>query len=55
MKTNGSEVSDQTLAEIKKLAKTREIIIFTDPDYNGERIRRLVTNAAPNAKQVLSL
>ena len=51
IETNGSEVSDQTLAEIKKLAKTREIIIFTDPDYNGERIRRLVTNAAPNAKQ----
>ena len=51
IETNGSEVSDETLAEIKKLSQTREIIIFTDPDYNGERIRRLVTEAAPNAKQ----
>lgn len=51
IETNGSEVSDETLAEIKKLSQTREIIIFTDPDYNGERIRRLVTEAAPSAKQ----
>ncbi len=51
IETNGSEVSEQTLAEIRKLSKTREIIIFTDPDYNGERIRRLVTQAAPQAKQ----
>ena len=51
IETNGSEVSEQTLSEIKKLSKTREIIIFTDPDYNGERIRRLVTQAAPKAKQ----
>ena len=51
IETNGSEVSEQTLAEIKKLSQTREIIIFTDPDYNGERIRRLVTQAAPQAKQ----
>ena len=35
IETNGSEVSEQTLAEIKKLSQTREIIIFTDPDYNG--------------------
>lgn len=51
IETNGSEVSDQTLAEVKKLAKSRDIIIFTDPDYNGERIRKLVTQAAPDAKQ----
>ncbi len=51
IETNGSEVSEQTLSEIQKLSKTREIIIFTDPDYNGERIRRLVSQAAPSAKQ----
>ena len=50
IETNGSEVSDQTLAEIKKLAKTREIIIFTDPDYNGERIRKIIMEAVPTAK-----
>lgn len=51
IETNGSEVSKRTLAEIKKLSQTREIIIFTDPDFNGERIRRLVTEVVPNAKQ----
>lgn len=51
IETNGSAVSEQVLAELKKLSKTREIIIFTDPDFNGERIRRIVTAAVPTAKQ----
>ncbi|AEG41534.1 ribonuclease M5 [Lactobacillus kefiranofaciens] len=51
IETNGSAVSDKVLAQIKKLSKTRQIIVFTDPDFNGERIRRIVTNAVPNAKQ----
>ncbi|RVU70359.1 MULTISPECIES: ribonuclease M5 [Lactobacillus] len=49
--TNGSAVSKKTLAELKKLSQSREIIIFTDPDFNGERIRRLVSEAVPTAKQ----
>lgn len=51
IETNGSAVSPEVLTEIKKLSQTREIIIFTDPDFNGERIRRIVSNAVPNAKQ----
>lgn len=51
IETNGSAVSDEMLAQVKELAKTREIIILTDPDLNGERIRRLVTAAVPDAKQ----
>ncbi|MBP2057336.1 ribonuclease M5 [Lactobacillus colini] len=51
IETNGSEVSDETLMMIKKLSQTREIIVFTDPDFNGERIRKLVTEVVPNAKQ----
>lgn len=51
IETNGSAVSDKVLAQIKKLSQTRQIIVFTDPDFNGERIRRIVTNAVPNAKQ----
>lgn len=47
--TNGSEVSKGTLNMIKEYAKTNEIIIFTDPDYPGERIRNLVLTVAPNA------
>lgn len=48
---SGSEVSGQALAGTRKPAKIREIITFTDPGYNGEGIRRLVTNAVSNTKQ----
>ncbi|MDO4912689.1 MAG: ribonuclease M5 [Lactobacillus sp.] len=51
IETNGSDVPEKTLQVLQKLAKTREIIVFTDPDFNGERIRKLVTKAVPNAKQ----
>ncbi|MFC2694701.1 MAG: ribonuclease M5 [Lactobacillus sp.] len=51
IETNGSAVSDECLAEIKKLSQTRPIIVFTDPDFNGERIRKIVTKAVPTAKQ----
>ena len=51
VETNGSAVSDAVLNQLKKLSKTRQIIVFTDPDFNGERIRRIVTNAVPSAKQ----
>lgn len=51
IETQGSAVSKEVLEQIKKLSKTREIIVFTDPDFNGERIRRIVTEAVPTAKQ----
>lgn len=51
IETNGSAVSAAVLKQIKKLSQTRQIIIFTDPDFNGERIRRIVTQAVPSAKQ----
>lgn len=51
IETNGSDVPNSVLAELKELAQKREIIVLTDPDLNGERIRRLVTEAVPDAKQ----
>ncbi|RMC23663.1 MULTISPECIES: ribonuclease M5 [unclassified Lactobacillus] len=51
IETNGSDVPASVLEELKELSKKREIIILTDPDLNGERIRRLVTEAVPKAKQ----
>ncbi|TSO25753.1 ribonuclease M5 [Lactobacillus sp. LL6] len=51
IETQGSAVSESVLKQIRKLSETRDIIIFTDPDFNGERIRRIVTEAVPNAKQ----
>lgn len=51
IETNGAEVSAKMLKEVKKLSASREIIILTDPDFNGERIRRLVSRAVPTAKE----
>lgn len=51
IETNGSAVSDEVLNRIKQLSRKREIIVFTDPDFNGERIRRIVNRAVPTAKQ----
>ncbi len=42
--TNGSEISENTLKELKILNETRGLILFLDPDYQGERIRRILTN-----------
>lgn len=50
LETNGSALSPSTLAAIKAAAATRGIIVFTDPDFNGERLRQLITQAVPDAK-----
>lgn len=41
--TNGSEISQTTLDELKTLQETRGLILFLDPDFQGERIRRIIT------------
>ena len=43
-KLNGSEISDETLDLIKELSKNHNIIVFTDPDYPGERIRKKIAH-----------
>lgn len=48
--TNGSEISKETLESIKTLSLTNEIIVFTDPDTPGKRIRDIVNNYVPNCK-----
>ena len=40
--TNGSAVLEH-IEELVELSKTRELILFLDPDYPGERIRNLIT------------
>ena len=49
--TNGSEVSEDTIKLLKELAKTHDIIIFTDPDSPGERIRSIINANIPSCKQ----
>lgn len=50
IETGGSAISKQTLAYIKEVNEKRGIIIFTDPDYPGERIRNIINKAIPNCK-----
>ena len=47
--TNGSEISRETIEYIKTLSLTRRIIILTDPDYPGMRIREIISQAVPSA------
>ena len=50
VQTNGSEVSRETIDYLKEASKTREIIILTDPDHPGERIRARIAEEVPNCK-----
>ena len=48
--TNGSEISIETINYIKELSKNHNIIVFTDPDHPGERIRSKIEEIVPNCK-----
>ena len=48
--TNGSALSAADIDRLKKLQETRGLIVFTDPDFNGERIRKMISNAIPGVK-----
>src|SRR5699024_592040 len=48
--TNGSALSAVDIDRLKKLQKTRGLIVFTDPDFNGERIRKMISTAIPGVK-----
>ena len=50
IETRGSAVPEETLELIEQLADQRGIIIFTDPDFSGEKIRKTVAAVVPNAK-----
>ncbi|HEY4399446.1 MAG TPA: ribonuclease M5 [Lactobacillaceae bacterium] len=50
IETNGSALSATTIDQIQHAAKTRGVIVLTDPDFNGQRLRELITQAVPTAK-----
>lgn len=47
--TGGFSITKQTIQKIKDAYKKRGIIILTDPDGPGERIRKRLTSLFPNA------
>ncbi|MFZ2577203.1 MAG: ribonuclease M5 [Lactococcus hircilactis] len=48
--TNGSSINAQDLERLKKIHTKRGIIVFTDPDFQGERIRKMIMQAIPTAE-----
>lgn len=48
--TNGSEISQETLDELKLLNEKRGLILFLDPDFQGERIRRIINDHVGETK-----
>ena len=51
IETHGFGMPDCIWGMIDKAYRDSGIIIFTDPDYAGEKIRRKVAERYPNAKQ----
>ncbi|WP_085993748.1 ribonuclease M5 [Oceanobacillus senegalensis] len=50
IETNGSAINKDILAQIKHAKEKRGVIIFTDPDYPGKRIRHIIDNHIPGCK-----
>ncbi|WP_100011891.1 ribonuclease M5 [Lentibacillus sediminis] len=50
IETNGSAVNEEILQQIRHAKEKRGVIIFTDPDYPGERIRHIVDQSVPGCK-----
>lgn len=50
LETHGTHIGQEVLLQIKQLQKTRGIIIFTDPDYPGEKIRSTINQKVNGCK-----
>lgn len=50
IETGGDALNEGTLQTIAHALKKRGVIIFTDPDHSGEKIRRTLMAQFPNAK-----
>lgn len=50
IETNGSAINEETIEKIKRAQETRGVIIFTDPDYPGEKIRKTIAEKVPGCK-----
>jgi ribonuclease M5 len=50
IETIGSAINEAILLQIEHAQETRGVIIFTDPDYSGEKIRKTIMEVVPDAK-----
>jgi ribonuclease M5 len=50
IETNGSAIGEEVIKRIRLAQETRGVIILTDPDFPGEKIRKTVAEAVPGCK-----
>jgi ribonuclease M5 len=50
LETNGSAINSNTIKRIKLAQETRGVIIFTDPDFPGQKIRQIIEQNVPGCK-----
>ena len=50
IETNGSAIDEATLKRIEHAHNKRGVIVFTDPDYPGQRIRAIIEERIPSVK-----
>lgn len=43
IETNGSAINADTIERIRNAHEKRGVIVFTDPDYPGEKIRKIIS------------
>ncbi|MGX7108799.1 ribonuclease M5 [Facklamia miroungae] len=51
IETNGSAIDSAIIKRIKDADERFGVIVFTDPDYPGERIRRIIRAEVPSVKE----
>lgn len=50
IETNGSAINKEILDQIRNAHEKRGVIVFTDPDFPGEKIRKIISQAIPGVK-----
>jgi ribonuclease M5 len=50
IETNGSAIGEEVIEQIRLAQEKRGVIIFTDPDYPGERIRTIISEKVKGCK-----
>lgn len=52
IETHGTHIGEQVLKQIQLAQEKRGVIIFTDPDFPGEKIRSIINQRVPGCKNV---
>lgn len=50
IETNGSAIDDEIIDRIRHAQEKRGVIVFTDPDFAGEQVRKIISRQVPGVK-----